>query len=127
MWSVGCIFFELLTSDVLFEPVERPNAWSRDDDHICQMIELLGPMSPRFALSGDYSKEIFRFDGVTLRNVPTSKMSPWPLADVLVQKYRYDQQHAERLAEFLLPFLRSDPKERISAQDALRLDWLKSV
>jgi len=125
MWSVGCIFFELLTSDVLFEPAERPGAWSRDDDHICQMIELLGPMSPEFALSGDYSKEIFRSDGVTLRNVPASKMSHWPLLDVLTQKYRYEQDHAAKLADFLLPFLRLEPKQRTSAQDALRLDWLK--
>ncbi|KAG8683544.1 serine/threonine protein kinase, CMGC group [Ceratobasidium sp. 395] len=125
MWSVGCIFFELLTSDVLFEPAERPGSWSRDDDHICQMIELLGPMSPEFALSGDYSKEIFRSDGVTMRNVPASKMSHWPLLDVLVQKYRYDKDHAAKLADFLLPFLRLEPKTRMSAQDGLRLDWLK--
>ncbi|KAG9074216.1 serine/threonine protein kinase, CMGC group [Ceratobasidium sp. UAMH 11750] len=125
MWSVGCIFFELLTSDVLFEPAERPGAWSRDDDHICQMIELLGPMPPEFALSGDYSKEIFRSDGVTLRNVPASKMSHWPLLDVLTQKYRYEQDHAAKLTDFLLPFLRLEPKQRTSAQDALRFDWLK--
>jgi serine/threonine-protein kinase SRPK3 len=66
---VVCVpqFFELLTSDVLFEPAERPGAWSRDDDHICQMIELLGHMSPEFALSGDYSKDIFRSDGESAR------------------------------------------------------------
>ncbi|KAJ1311347.1 hypothetical protein OPQ81_009840 [Rhizoctonia solani] len=126
VWSVGCIFFELLTSDVLFDPAERPGVWSRDDDHICQMIELLGPMDPKFALSGDYSKEIFRSDGVTLRNVPASKMSHWPLLDVLVQKYRYEREHAECLAEFLLPFLRMEPKLRISAQDAQHLEWLKT-
>ncbi|CUA76801.1 hypothetical protein RSOLAG22IIIB_02277 [Rhizoctonia solani] len=126
VWSIGCIFFELLTSDVLFDPAERPGLWSRDDDHICQMIELLGPMDPKFALSGDYSKEIFRSDGVTLRNVPTSKMSHWPLLDVLVQKYRYERKHAERLSEFLLPFLRLEPKLRISAQDAQHLEWLKA-
>jgi len=126
MWSIGCIFFELLTSDVLFEPAERPGAWSRDDDHICQMIELLGHLSPEFALSGDYSKDIFRSDGITLRNVPTSKMSPWPMMDVFMQKYRYEQDHATKLTEFLLPFLRLEPKQRTSAQDALRLDWLKS-
>ncbi|EUC66724.1 Serine/Threonine kinase catalytic domain protein [Rhizoctonia solani AG-3 Rhs1AP] len=126
VWSVGCIFFELLTSDVLFDPAERPGIWSRDDDHICQMIELLGPMDPKFALSGDYSKEIFRSDGVTLRNVASSKMSHWPLLDVLVQKYRYEREHAERLAEFLLPFLRLEPKLRISAQDAQHLEWLKT-
>ncbi|KAF8741613.1 kinase-like protein, partial [Rhizoctonia solani] len=126
VWSVGCIFFELLTSDVLFDPAERVGAWSRDDDHICQMIELLGPMDPRFALSGDYSKEIFRSDGVTLRNVPASKMSHWPLLDVFVQKYNYKREHAGRLADFLLPFLRIEPKARISAQDAQHLEWLKS-
>ncbi|QRV91516.1 Serine/threonine-protein kinase [Ceratobasidium sp. AG-Ba] len=125
MWSVGCIVLRAFDSDVLFEPAERPGAWSRDDDHICQMIELLGPMSPEFALSGDYSKEIFRSDGVTLRNVPSSKMSHWPLIDVLVQKYRYEQDHAAKLTEFLLPFLRLEPKRRTSAQDALHLDWLK--
>ncbi|CAE6521200.1 unnamed protein product [Rhizoctonia solani] len=126
VWSVGCIFFELLTSDVLFDPAERLGVWSRDDDHICQMIELLGPMDPKFALSGDYSKEIFRSDGVTLRNVPSSKMSHWPLLEVLVQKYRYEREHAERLSEFLLPFLRIEPKLRISAQDAQHLEWLKA-
>ncbi|CAE6431226.1 unnamed protein product [Rhizoctonia solani] len=126
VWSMGCIFFELLTSDVLFDPSERPGVWSRDDDHICQMIELLGPMDPKFALSGDYSKEMFRSDGVTLRNVPASKMSHWPLVDVLVQKYRYEREHAERLSEFLLPFLRLEPKLRISAQDAQHLEWLKT-
>lgn len=55
---------------MLFEPVERLNQWSRDDDHICQMIELLGPMSSEFALSGDYSKEIFRSDGVLSIPIP---------------------------------------------------------
>ncbi|ELU41772.1 Pkinase domain-containing protein [Rhizoctonia solani AG-1 IA] len=76
VWSVGCIFFELLTSDVLFDPAERVGAWSRDDDHICQMIELLGPMDPRFALSGDYSKEIFRSDGGFDPILSTPKDSP---------------------------------------------------
>lgn len=69
-----------------------------------------------------YSRDL----GVTLRNVPASKMSHWPLLDVLMQKYRYDREHAEQLNEFLVPFLRLEPKQRISAQDALRLEWLKS-
>lgn len=131
---------------MLFDPAERPGMWSRDDDHICQMLELLGPMDPKFALSGDYSKELFRSDGefaclilnlncnsglttwtgVTLRNVPPFKMSNWPLVDVLAQKYRYERDHAERLSEFLLPFLRLEPKLRISAQDAQHLEWLKT-
>jgi hypothetical protein len=48
------------------------------------------------------------------------------MMDVFMQKYRYEHDHATKLTEFLLPFLRLEPKHRTSAQDALRLEWLKS-
>jgi serine/threonine-protein kinase SRPK3 len=53
-------------------------------------------------------------------------MSHWSLFDVLAQKYNYKREHAQQLADFLLPFLRMEPKARISAQDAQHLEWLKS-
>lgn len=41
MWSLGCVVFELVTGDFLFEPKSGSN-WDRDEDHIALMIELLG-------------------------------------------------------------------------------------
>jgi hypothetical protein len=54
--------FELLTGDFLFEPKAREPLWSRDDDHICQMHEALGPFTAESAMGGMFSKTIFKSD-----------------------------------------------------------------
>ena len=41
IWSLGCLTFELLTGDLLFDPKEAEK-WTRDDDHLALIIELLG-------------------------------------------------------------------------------------
>ncbi|XP_073064672.1 uncharacterized protein [Primulina eburnea] len=43
MWSLACICFELATGDVLFDPHTGDN-YSRDEDHLALMMELLGIM-----------------------------------------------------------------------------------
>lgn len=41
IWSLACMAFELATGDYLFEPHSGEN-YSRDEDHIAHIIELLG-------------------------------------------------------------------------------------
>ena len=41
VWSAACMAFELATGDYLFEPHSGEN-YSRDDDHLAHIIELLG-------------------------------------------------------------------------------------
>lgn len=74
IWSAACLvrlvhlhhirvltthqFFELLTGDYLFDP--QPGAkYDKDDDHMAQILELLGDMPRSLALSGKYSHEMF--------------------------------------------------------------------
>lgn len=51
MWSLGCMTFELLTGDLLFDP-QAGDGWERDEDHIAQMMELVGPFPKKIALAG---------------------------------------------------------------------------
>jgi hypothetical protein len=51
------MLFELITGDFLFEP-RRGETYSKNDDHLAQIIELLGKMPKRFAMSGRYSRVI---------------------------------------------------------------------
>ena len=55
--------FELATGDYLFEPHSGDN-YTRDEDHIAHVIELLGPIPKGIALSGKYSREFFNKRGI---------------------------------------------------------------
>jgi len=56
-------FFELLTGDYLFDPAAG-SRYTKDDDHIAQVVELMGPFPRHLALSGKFSNEIFTRKGV---------------------------------------------------------------
>ncbi|XP_010856290.1 PREDICTED: SRSF protein kinase 3-like, partial [Bison bison bison] len=60
--------FELATGDYLFEPHSGED-YSRDEDHIAHIVELLGDIPPAFALSGRYSREFFN-----------RRAAPWPVS-----------------------------------------------
>tara|TARA_B110000908_G_scaffold163286_1_gene209707 strand:+ start:317 stop:877 length:561 start_codon:yes stop_codon:yes gene_type:complete len=57
--------FELLTGDLLFDPHKSSKAktgkaaYTRDDDHLAQMIELLGSFPKKVAVKGKYSRDFF--------------------------------------------------------------------
>jgi hypothetical protein len=59
--------FELATGDYLFEP-HSGDDYSRDEDHIAHIMELLGPIPIHIAHAGRYSKEFFNRRGKVLYN-----------------------------------------------------------
>ena len=85
MWSLGCITFELLTGDLLFDPREGGD-YDRDEDHIAMFQELLGKIPKKVALNGKYSKNFFDRKG-NLKHIKQLKF--WPIEDVLHEKYHF--------------------------------------
>jgi serine/threonine protein kinase len=62
IWSTACMAFELATGDYLFEP-HSAEEYSRDDDHLAHIIELLGSIPKNIAFAGRYSREFFNKRG----------------------------------------------------------------
>jgi len=132
VWSMASMVFELITGDYLFDP-QSGTKYGKDDDHIAQIIELLGTVPKSLCISGKWSQEIFNRKG-DLRNI--HRLRHWALPDVLREKYHFDVDEAKRIAEFLLPMLELQPAERANAggmanhaflehtkgMDAVRLD-----
>ncbi|XP_028632850.1 SRSF protein kinase 1 isoform X2 [Grammomys surdaster] len=58
IWSTACMAFELATGDYLFEPHSGED-YTRDEDHIALIIELLGKVPRKLIVAGKYSKEFF--------------------------------------------------------------------
>ncbi|ORZ23840.1 kinase-like domain-containing protein [Lobosporangium transversale] len=120
VWSVACMAFELITSDYLFDP-QSGSSYNKDDDHMAQIIELMGNFPKKLALSGKYSQELFNRKG-ELRHI--HKLRMWPLQDVLHEKYLMPRPEADFLADFLCKMLSLDPMQRASAQEMTQHPWL---
>ncbi|XP_039884878.1 SRSF protein kinase 1b isoform X1 [Simochromis diagramma] len=122
IWSTACMAFELATGDYLFEPHSGED-YSRDEDHIALVIELLGKVPRKLILAGKYSKEFFTKKG-DLRHI--TKLKPWGLFDVLVEKYEWSKEEAHSFSSFLLPMLDLVPERRATAAQCLSHPWLSS-
>lgn len=123
MWSLGCITFELLTGDLLFDP-RAGDDYDRDEDHLAMFQELLGKIPKHLALGGKFSKNYFDRKG-DLKNIKQLKF--WPIDEVLHEKYRFSIQDAEEIANFMIPLLEYEPKDRATAKDCLAHEWLRDV
>ncbi|KAI1315900.1 serine/threonine protein kinase, CMGC group [Mortierella claussenii] len=121
VWSVACMTFELITSDYLFDPQSGPS-FSKNDDHMAQVIELMGHFPKKLALSGKYSHEMFNRRG-ELRSI--QKLRMWRLEDVLREKYLMSPREAKLLASFLEKMLQLDPAIRATAETMAQHPWLR--
>ncbi|KAF8998297.1 hypothetical protein BDQ17DRAFT_1411141 [Cyathus striatus] len=116
--------FELITGgDYLFDPASG-SRYSKDDDHIAQIMELMGELPKGIAFSGKYSNEFFNRKG-ELRHI--NKLRFWPLDSVLRDKYLFPQPDADGLADFLNPMLNLHPDKRAKASDLIHHKFLDGV
>ncbi|XP_026841016.1 SRSF protein kinase 3 [Drosophila persimilis] len=121
IWSTACMVFELATGDYLFEP-HSGDTYSRDEDHLAHIIELLGPIPRHIVFRGTYAQQTFSRNG-ELRNI--TGLKPWGLMDVLLEKYEWLNSEAESFASFLKPMLEFDPAKRATAAECLQHPWLR--
>lgn len=110
----------MITGDFLFEPRKGGN-YDKDDDHLAQMMELLGRMPKNLALSGKNSRKFFDSRG-NLRRI--NGLSYWPLKKILTVKYMIKESEAFILADFLMQMLAWNHEKRATAQQMLKHPWL---
>lgn len=107
VWSTGCLLFECVTGDELFDGDEEL-------DVICAMVETLGKF-PQCAIEGTEKKKFFDRKG----RVRSADLEPWPLRRVLIEKYNFNQADCDMLTAFMHKLLDYDKKRRISSTDML--------
>ncbi|KAK6580198.1 hypothetical protein PZA11_007220 [Diplocarpon coronariae] len=123
VWSMAAMVFELITGDYLFDP-QSGTKYGKDDDHIAQIIELLGPFPKSLCMSGKWSQEIFNRKG-ELRNI--HRLRHWALPDVLKEKYHFKDDEARKVADFLTPMLELVPEKRANAGGMAGAEWLEDT
>ncbi|KAJ3692882.1 hypothetical protein LUZ60_011977 [Juncus effusus] len=120
VWSFGCLVFELATGELLFTP-KCGNGFTEDEDHLAQMMELLGKIPKKIAISGTRSTEYFDRHGDLKR---IRRLKYWPMDRLLIEKYNFTDLDARQLAEFICPLLDFEPDKRPTAAQCLTHSWL---
>ncbi|XP_028795359.1 SRSF protein kinase 1 [Neltuma alba] len=119
MWSFACTAFELATGDMMFTP-KGGQDYSEDEDHLAMMMELLGKMPRRVAISGARSKDYFDRHG-DLKRIRRLKF--WPLDKLLIDRYKFSENDAREFSDFLLQLLEFAPENRPTARQCLQHPW----
>eukprot|EP01006_Ploeotia_vitrea_P021825 TRINITY_DN54236_c0_g1_i2.p1 TRINITY_DN54236_c0_g1~~TRINITY_DN54236_c0_g1_i2.p1 ORF type:complete len:588 (-),score=67.92 TRINITY_DN54236_c0_g1_i2:149-1912(-) len=121
MWSMACLVFELITGEFLFDPRQSEH-YERDEDHLALIIELLGPLPDCMAHGPGRYKDRYLKPTGELKHI--NQLQYWDLKSVLHDKYKFRENKAQEIAEFLLPMMACDPQKRASAATMLNHEWL---
>ncbi|KFM25750.1 SRSF protein kinase 1 [Auxenochlorella protothecoides] len=128
IWSLACMVFELATGDFLFEP-KQGHGYTRDEDHLAQMIELLDRMPRAVALGGKRSREFFTEGRAACRHI--HRLNHWPRGPGGCGRSTTSRARivsaALALRDFLLPMLAYVPSKRATAAQMLQHPWLAGV
>ena len=119
IWSSACLAFELATGDYLFIPKDAsaPNEFfSKDEDHLALISELLGPLPTNLLRRGHwrkYYKSTTKTD--SFRHIKAADLDYKSLNNMLVKEYEWEASTADEFSSWLLPMLALLPEDRVTA------------
>jgi serine/threonine-protein kinase SRPK3 len=117
-WSIGCILFELLTGDLLFEP-EKNKVIKRDIHHLCLIQELTDIIPKKMLDKAKFYKNIYDDKNAEILN---SKIKKWNLTDVFKENYDnlgLNEETINNICKFINLTLCIDPNNRSSINEML--------
>jgi serine/threonine-protein kinase SRPK3 len=117
VWSVGCIFFELLTNELLFDP-KKDKDFSTDHHHVAMIRQLLGPFPLCFERSNRY-RDLFDKDRLKLYyEIEISLKKRLNRSDI-------PKEELEDILYLLKKMLTINPNKRFSSRECLRHRWFQ--
>ena len=118
IWAAGCILYELIVGDFLFDPDKDKNK-SRDYYHLFEMSKVSGRFSKKFLKSTKHWKKFFDKNG-DIKDTEFREYYDW---DELFEKV--DSSKRTSVIDLLKKMLELDPRKRISAEEVLRHNFLE--
>ena len=120
IWAAGCILYELIVGDFLFDPDKDKNK-SRDYYHLLEMTKVSGRFQKKFLKSTKNWKKFFDKVG-DIKDIEYREYYDW---DELFDKIKNEKEKAQ-IIDLIKKMLNLYPKHRPSAEDVLKHEWLLS-
>lgn len=120
IWSVGCLFYEIITGEILFNPNKEPR-FNRDRNHIYDMQCKLGKIPNHLLENSKRKKFFFRTNGL-IKN--KNEIEYKPLYQLIINKLNdrrdISTTNLVLLIDFIYKTLNFDPLQRPKAIDCLK-------
>jgi len=123
IWSVGCMVYELLTGEILFDP-DKKKRFNRDRHHLHDIQTTLGLIPQNIINNSKKRNHFFRKNGLIKG---TNRIDYKPLSLILINKLgkRVDSEELALILDFLYMTLEIDPNRRPKAKYLINHNWLK--
>jgi serine/threonine-protein kinase SRPK3 len=122
LWAVGCIMWDLLTDDYIFEPELEGSSLSRDRKQLALMEKYLGRMPKDMSLECDRSNDLYESSGRIKKNRKIDKEN---LENILVLcRDDLTEKELTDTCNFLRKIWTYDPKLRMNINQVLNDGFL---
>ena len=123
IWTIGCIAYELITGEYLFEIDRNLSDNDKDREHLHQMYEILGKMPKEQALDCEFSDELFDNQG---RIINRKQCDYTNIETLLNKKFNISENDSNEISIFLRKMLDYNIKTRCSAKALINDIWLNN-
>lgn len=126
MWSVGCMIYELLFGEILFDPgkIRRMN---RDRNHICDIVSVLGKIPDRLINESRNKDVLYKKNGL-LKWVYDIKYVPlYNIINKKMLEKGYSQEDIHLTIDLIYKLLDYDPFKRPIPKTALQHKWFQNI
>jgi serine/threonine-protein kinase SRPK3 len=124
IWNLGCLVYEFITNNFLFEVSRKRNSIDRDRYHLHKMYEYLGKMPKEMTLNCDFSKDLFDKKGNILKK---KNYDFTDIEELLLDESTYEENEITEVCNFLKKLLVYNPNIRLSSKQCYENEWLKSL
>lgn len=124
IWSVGCIVYELLTGEILFDS-EKHKRFGRNRHHLLTMIRLLGKVPDDLVDKSVNKIDFYKKNGL-LKGVNSIECNPLNklISEKLSGRQDFTEEQINLLTDFLYTTLNYYPKLRPTPDLLLKHRWL---
>lgn len=119
-WSIGCVVYEMLTGEVLFD-AKKTNMISRDRDHIRKICQVCGMIDEEM-MEQSYRRNIFFTCDGLLKGIPKFERVDGLAKLTELEKKQSDQESSKQLSELTSLVKKSliiNPKNRPPVSELL--------
>ena len=123
IWVVGCLLYEMLTNEFLFDIDRNLKSIDRNRQHLHQMYELFGKIPIDIVENCDYGGYYFDDKGRILKYKDFDHV---PILDILITEFNYSESEATLINDLLSSMLEYNPNKRLNALECLKFKWFSN-